>query len=283
MSKSFLLLAYVIFPICVQAQFATCELEVPTLDGPSDTSICVDEQSAPVNITNQTGLPTIEYAVIDVNLPSTSNPDEPTILGFTDNPFFNPSDFGITSATTVEFIGVTYDLPTVQTIIDGLLTGQTPSGSCCDLNETFMDLCDGFVSVGVSQGSDFTNLNELLTTLNPNGDNLSINDVNFILLVLDLLFSDPNEVPMACGGGNPICYAYTAPIQFEIIVPPAEITYGTGDHSQSITAFASKITSSATVQSNQTVDYQYRKEVLLEDPFTTQQGGLLTVERRGCD
>jgi len=275
-------LSVVFIPLSSIAQLSNCQLQFPVLSCPSDTRICVDETSSMINISNPSGLAKLELAIIDLNQPSTANTG-PTVLGFTDNPFFNPGDFNITNTTDVEVIAVAYDLLAAQQLIESIINGNSGGTTCCSILAGFIDLCPGFLASGVNQGTDFVSLNQFLTTLNPDGDKLSVDDIVTTIEGLNFIFGDTDLFPSDCGGGTNICFSLSSPCLFEIVKPQDLITIDNTDHSASTTAFANKIESSAIIQANQTVRYHFRSYVKLENNFTSLIGSVLEIDRMGCN
>jgi hypothetical protein len=232
----------------------------------------------------ESDLPDLEYFIVDRNLPSTEETG-PGITGVVQQPTFIPSSLGVSDTTTLEFIPIAYDLDALHQIIDILLNNTTNSGTpCCDLF-LLEPLCDGLNSAGINEPSDFTSLSQLFDILaSNNSDIYSIADLESIIEQINNLFAFSFPIPAACGGGSApdVCYAYGEACIFKVIDLIETIILQPPAHQMDTIILANSISSSAMVQTFDSVQYKYRTEVNLLPGFEVFQGGVFEISKGSC-
>lgn len=284
--KYLLALALIVFSMSSMfGQGNNCGDTEPVLQCPAVTCIGVNDlTSAPILSVNS-NLPSIEYAIVDFSMPSTSGTG-PSIVAVDQDGIFTPAQYNLAPGTQFGVLPVAYDLGAIQETIDDILKGTTVviffPITCCDLALNFggVDICGPLNNAGITCGADVVNLEQATSvftslaggaTLNASISDLitQINDVNVQL-------GDP-ALPAACGGGDKFGFAYGAECVYTV-GGSMNVFNVPMDHqvSEVVTDYA--ITSSITVNSPLVVDYNAAEFIELQPLFETVLGATFHAE-----
>jgi hypothetical protein len=167
-------------------------------------------------------LPNLAYIITKKNVPALNDQGQAdttggggnVVLGAEEDGIFtynSKSRYGIgfTDGDTLEITAVGYDLGMIQNLTDSLLNGVSPgSGPCCGLfnvmsvilgNPALAGFCDSLNSMGIYDGSDVTNFEDVLTVLTT-FTMLEQLSVESIIFSLNLINDYGAFISANCGG-----------------------------------------------------------------------------------
>ena len=263
------------------AQGSICGATIPITNCPADTHLCFTELSDSTVLVTPSNLPNLEYAIVDLNVPSTANTG-PAIIAVVPSSQFIPMDVGIDSTTILEVFPIAYDLVAIQETLDdilkGLIFGFIP---CCTVAP---DVCDQLTGAGINCGSDFTSLSQAFALFSADTNILfSIDDFIDGIDSVNMTLADPN-IPSECGGGDVICYAYGLPCLFEVndFSTSIPLLSFSSPHVVDTMARAQSFQSSAIVTGGLDVAYLFNTEVDLISGFETINSSSFLIQKEGC-
>ncbi len=212
--KFFTTLFIITLLTCTSTQWAngqsSCGATVPEL--PTESVITVeinDNALAFASLTTPSNLPDLEYAIQLVGLPATDSLGD-QIIAFSRSNTINLNDFDFESGNQFRVTPVAYDLSQIQGLIGSIFDETFFGAPCCAIaGLAISGLCENLSLAGVSQGSDITGLNDIITISRVFEDNpdLTVSIPGFAASV-DGINTDASALPGTCGGNRlPICYA----------------------------------------------------------------------------
>ena len=137
------------------------------------------------------------------------------ILGADNDGVFNPgnySRYGISLAPgdTVEVTAVGFNLSQLRIVVQALLTGVAPGGTCCqgiDAIEEARGFCDTLRNNGVTDSFAIQTFDDVIKVFDAFSDRQL--SVRGLLASMDLVNTSASALPSVCTGGTnglPICY-----------------------------------------------------------------------------
>ncbi len=265
----------------LSAQPSICGATVPTVICPADTELCANEISGPFTISSSSSLPTIEYLIIDYELPSDAGTG-PSVIDIDADGLFAPSDYGISQMQQVGVVPFAYDLPALQETVDDILKGMFIIFDCCDLASEATAICDSLTNNGISCGSDLTSISGISSLFNNGQQNLSMADITAAIDSINVLLN--SGIPSACGGGDMLCYAVGNECIFDVIAGPGtNISLSAPAHlsSESILSTGT-ISSTAMVSAGLSVAYTAAGSISLNPGFEVVQSGTFCAIIEAC-
>jgi len=183
----------------------------------SQPSICADGSLwAPPSLTGYTaGLTRTEYLFqdpSDIVYNDDSTVFGPRILAINLTGAFDPQAAGLVDGDQFIVTAFNYNIADLQDFAQALLNGSFLFTPCCTFAELVqgIDVCSVYNSIGVFNGSDITNLNVWVSSIQAFGGPASINNIIFSFNEINAQAGQP------CTDALPLCYATSSSITVDI-------------------------------------------------------------------
>jgi len=205
--------------LAINAQVQNCGL--PTGSGgtlsTSQPTICADGSLwAPPSLAGYTaGLTRTEYIFqdpSDIVYNEDSTVFGPRILAINLTGAFNPQAAGLADGDQFVVTAFHYNIADLRAFAEALLNGSFLFTPCCTFAELVqgIDVCSVYNSIGIFNGSDITNLNVWVSSIQAFGGPASVNNILFSFDEINAQAGQP------CTDALPLCYATSSSITVDV-------------------------------------------------------------------